>query len=305
MLSICIPIYKQEVSELTNELHLQAVELSVDAEICLLDDGSDDQSREANRSLGRLPLVRYEELARNAGRSRVRNLLAKMARHPYLLFLDGDTRIIRKDFLKVYLSHLASGQVLCGGHVYGDQPADNSLVLHWLVGSKREVRPAAERNKRPYLSFMTGNFLIQKALFAQLGFRENLEGYGHEDTLFGFDLMKQEAVTRHIDNPVLHAGLDAAERFLEKTREGLENLQRTWELSGRDPRYLDMVRIMRTYQGVRSLRLCQVLRWIQTKHKAGMERRLEQTPSLLLFDLYKLTYLCQIMQSHAKRGLPG
>ena len=57
--------------------------------------------------------------------------------------------------------------------------------------------------------------------FKKISFNERLSGYGHEDTLFGYELNKNNIQIHHIDNPVLNGHLDTNEAFLLKTEEGL------------------------------------------------------------------------------------
>jgi GT2 family glycosyltransferase len=89
--------------------------------------------------------------------------------------------------------------------------------------------------------------LIHKSLFEKVKFNEDLAGYGHEDTFFGLELFGQGLIIRHIDNPLIHLGLESASDFLEKTATGIANLHRV-ELLLREkyPEYVDHSRLMRT-----------------------------------------------------------
>lgn len=295
MLSICIPIFNQDVRPLVRALAEQVRQTLPVAEILLLDDGSKEEFRKINRQLASEALVRYEELGQNVGRSRIRNLLAAKARYDRLLFLDCDVLLLSGTFLRRYQDLWQDSPVLVGGHLYGPPPSREPYHLHWLVGSRREEKDAERRNARPYHSFMTSNFLLHKDVFDGLRFREDLHGYGHEDTLFGFELKKKGIKITHMDNPVLHQGLETAEDFLAKTRESLENLLQTCRLVGNDPEYLQGVTILRTYGRLRSLGLCGPLRHLFRVRRKAMEGSLcGPKPSLRLFDLYKLAYLCHV-----------
>lgn len=296
MVSICIPIFNHDVRALALALAEQAASIEPKVEILLLDDGSEKTFRELNSRLHPQAIVRYEELDRNVGRSRIRNMLARKASHPYLLFLDCDVLLPSELFLQRYLDVMHGSPVVVGGHIYGPPPSDEQYRLHWMAGTRREVKGAGQRNDKPYHSFMTSNFLVHKTVFQSIQFREDLQGYGHEDTLFGFDLMKKGIQVSHTDNPVLHQGLEAAEDFLAKTREGLKNLEHTFRLIGNDPDYLDGVTILRTYKTMRSLGLCKPLRQLFRFSEKAMEKKLlGPKPSLTVFDLYKLAFLCRIM----------
>lgn len=88
-LSICIPIYNQNVTPLVNELRAQALRADCQFEILLMDDAS-TRYKEANSRLCELEGVRFIGLEKNVGRSVIRNKLADEAFYDYLLFMDCD-----------------------------------------------------------------------------------------------------------------------------------------------------------------------------------------------------------------------
>jgi hypothetical protein len=71
---------------------------------------------------------------------------------------------------------------------------------------------------------MTGNFLIRRHVLLDIRFNERLQGYGHEDTLFGRQLREGKFKIQHINNAAVHNGLDSDADFINKTKNGLENL---------------------------------------------------------------------------------
>ncbi len=294
MLSICIPIYNKDVTQLVHSLRSQIRALSVPVEILLVDDASGYTYQDINQELGSHPEVSYAALDKNAGRSKVRNTLSEKANYLYLLFMDCDTAVVRNDYLEKYLASLRPDCVVCGGHIYGDEPGDQRFLLHWLAGSKREVKPAHLRERRPYHSFMTGNFLIHRPVFETIRFREDLRGYGHEDTLFGYELKKRGIRIIHIDNPLLHGGLESGEEFVRKCRESIQNLLLSFELTGRDQRYRQMVTILDTYLKFRKYGLCPLLKCITRLFARLMEKNLNSRhPKLWVLDLYKLSAICE------------
>jgi len=227
MLSVCIPIFQEDVRPLVKDLVAQAQGLAVPWEICLLDDGSGEDWKMRNRELIRMEGVRYEELPRNVGRARIRNRLAQMAKEDYVLFLDGDSDMVKSDFLSTYWDHAHPGRVCCGGTVYSTSPPEDlRLWLHWQYGRTREARPVRERQEQPWEGFTSNNFLIPRSLLLQNPFEEKLREYGHEDTLFGLRLREMRIPVDQIDNPVGHRGLEIAEIFLEKQLQALRNLHR-------------------------------------------------------------------------------
>lgn len=294
MISICIPIYNKDVSGLVEALQEQITRLNVPVEIFLLDDGSDDHFEKMNRKLEKTAFVNYSVLPANVGRSKIRNILADKASFPYLLYLDCDTQIVRKDFIDSYFTETDKHSVVCGGHIYGERPDKQELLLHWLAGSKREMKPLHLRKKRPYHSFMTGNFMIKRSVFKNIRFREDLRGYGHEDTLFGYDLKKKGVSIHHIDNPIEHTGLENADNFIMKTREGLQNLLISYKITGYDASYANMIKILQTYRMMRRIYMCKPFSAFYKVFEKPMLANLKgRKPCLWVFDLYKLGNLCR------------
>ncbi len=224
LLSICIPIYNSDIRPIANELHRQIQSYSSEVELLFLDDASDVFFKELNRSVG--PISDYQELDANVGRSKIRNAFLPFVKGKYMLFIDGDSKIIRPDFIQRYVEYLRSNnaQVLIGASVYSDEKPQRKNLLRWKYSRSRESKTFVERNSYPELGFKSNNFVLLKSLFATHPFDETLTTYGHEDTLFGYQLRKAGVKFAHIDNPVLNSNLDENDHFLAKTKEALQNL---------------------------------------------------------------------------------
>ncbi|MCL1932488.1 MAG: glycosyltransferase [Candidatus Azobacteroides sp.] len=293
MLSICIPIYNYEVGRLVRDLHLQAEKVGYPFEILLMDDASEEKFREMNQAI-HLEAVRYIQLNENIGRSKIRNRLAEEARFPRLLFMDCDSAVSSSCYIENYTPFFESQTVCCGGRIYEDKAPTDSTYLRWKYGVARECAPASEREKNPNAGFQTNNFLIHKHIFEKVKFNEDLTGYGHEDTLFGLELSGQGIVIRHIDNPLIHLGLESASEFLEKTENGIKNLYRV-ELLLREkyPEYINHSRIMRSKLFLQKLHLSGFTSKLFGIMRQPMKNRLlGKKPSLMIFDLYRLGLLC-------------
>ena len=81
MLSILIPTYNYDITQLVKDLYAQAEGLGVQYEIIVMEDGS-DQFLVANQQIGLLNHCRYIALPDNIGRSAIRNRLADEAQFP-------------------------------------------------------------------------------------------------------------------------------------------------------------------------------------------------------------------------------
>lgn len=287
MLSILIPVYRFDVRPLVRALFDEATRLREGWEIICMDDGSPEPWREKNREIvGWGERIRYSELPKNVGRARIRNMLAQEARYPWLLFLDCDGMPVSKGYLREYLAACQPGQVVVGARVYPESPpADPDRYFHWYYGKKREERTADERNLQPYEAFCSFHFMCPRNIFLAILLDESLRKYGHEDTQFGYELRKRGIAVQHIDNALLHLDIEPTDAFLQKTRQGIENLA---SLGAKNPELGS--RLLRTFRKIRFL--SPVVEWCFRWGKKAMERQFRsRRPSLLLFDCYKLGWL--------------
>ncbi|MCB0662182.1 MAG: glycosyltransferase family 2 protein [Saprospiraceae bacterium] len=296
MISICIPVYNFDIRTLVKTLHQQAAQLGLDYEIILLDDASEDQFIFLNREIAALDHVRWMELPTNLGRSKIRNQLASLAHFPNLIFMDCDSKVVGDDYLKNYIEAIdADVQVICGGRTHETTPPPPQEYLRWIYGKSREEKSAAERSQHPNHSFMTNNFLIKRDLFETIKFDENLKGYGHEDSLFGFALLKMGITIHHIDNPLAHIGLEPAPVFLAKTEQGIKNLLFIYQSF---PDYKEMIggiRILKVFHTLKKLGLHNIIAWrFKQKKEAWKNNLLGPHPDLRIFDWYKLGLICTL-----------
>lgn len=297
MLSILIPVYNFNIVPLVNELHHQAEQASIVFEIIVLDDCSSEFLRDQNKDVASLPHVLFIELEKNIGRSRIRNRLADMASHSALLFMDCDSEVPDENYINRYLPYCGHEVVVCGGREYkSEQPEEPEYFLRWLYGLSREQISAKIRSKNPYRSFMTNNFLISKAILMQIQFDESIVKYGHEDTLFGLELKKKNIPVIHIQNPLIHIGLEATGEYLIKTSEGIENLVKLVKTSKIDKKYYSDVKILRYYSFLKKYRLTRIfMKIFDGLYNALYHNMSGSNPSLFLFDIYKLTLFCRAM----------
>ncbi len=293
MLSILIPVYNFDVRKLTTDLQSQCVAMGEEFEIILMDDASNSSFQHLNKQLSKLSGVVYEELEKNIGRAAIRNKLAAKAKYDTLIFMDCDSKVLSRDFIKKYLISAQSDAVVCGGRTYFATPPESPLLmLHWKFGKDREQSDASRRAISPWHSFMTNNFLIPKNIMLQIGFDETLRHYGHEDTLFGLELAALKIPVKHINNPLEHVGLETSNEFLVKSRQALDNLF-FLEQSGK----LIETKLLRHYKLLKRFGLIRILSSIFNRYQSRMEGHLKSSnPSLFVFDFYKLSYFAHITQ---------
>lgn len=292
MLSILIPVYNYNVFRLVENVHNQALECNIVFEIICLDDCSTLFLAE-NENINQLKNSRFSILDKNIGRSAIRNLLARRATYENLLFLDADTIPVQKDFLSTYIAQINNDEkVVYGGILYENTQPSKNKVLRWFYGKKREALTTSERNKNPYISFLTLNFLIKKSTFKKFNFNENIPNLRHEDTLFSYQLMQSKIQVIHIENPVYHLGLEDSKTFLKKSEESVIGLKNLVDSNLMTPNYVKLSHyflLLKKY-GFQSLTaFC-----FKTLKPFFIKQLLSKKPSLFLFDLYRLGYYCTL-----------
>jgi len=296
MISILIPIFNYNITTLVASIHKQLEELDIDYEIICICDAS-NQFLNENKLIDTYSNTQLILLKNNIGRSKIRNLLVEKSKFNWLLFLDADVLPKTNAFIKTYIYSLKkyNSKVFCGGLIYEIERPEKERMLRWVYGKKREEISAERRIKRPY-QFVTGaNFLINKSIFNTVKFNESIVNYGYEDVVFIEDLKLNSIEITHIDNPVFHLGIERNLVFLNKTKEGLGNL---FFLNSKNTLKGDNLKILRTYRLLRRFQLNRIAALgFNVFDKLLKYNLLSSSPSIFLFDIYKLGYYCSINYS--------
>lgn len=288
MLSILIPIYQENCVNLVTDLVNQANELSCDYEILVFDDCSPIKC-ESNKAILEFANVEYRELKENLGRSRIRNLLADEAKGDILIFLDGDSKIVRNDFLKRYLNEIETKDLVRGGTVYCEKSkCPKGYELHWKYGTLVEANIGLKYKDM----FTTNNFCIRKSVFSSVRFREDIKGYGHEDTLFKCDFEEKGFSFLNIDNPVEHLGLKKFEDFISSNENAVINLRNIF-LNLRNKKINLRIKIVSVYNKLERLHLVGLYAlFFKMTRRLMLSLLAKKNPSLFIFNLYKLGVFC-------------
>ncbi|MBR5982453.1 MAG: glycosyltransferase family 2 protein [Bacteroidales bacterium] len=298
MLSICIPTYNCNVNDLVAELSRQCAEAKVDFEIIVLEDGSDEDYAKQNSSIEKISGAKHIVDTQNHGRSYTRNKLADIAKGEKLIFIDCDSAIPDHIYINRYIEN-SSADVVCGGTTYNELQYSPEISLRYTFGTKVEKTTADKRNQAPYSAFTTNNMMVSKKVFEIIRFCEALKKYGHEDSLFGFELQENKIPIFHIDNPVIHTGIESNDKFLAKTRAGIENLVLMRNFDGISPFFFNHIRLYRHYAKLKKSCLLWTIRLTYKIFGKAIEKHLlnSKRPKLMLFNLYKLGYLCEMEKS--------
>jgi glycosyltransferase involved in cell wall biosynthesis len=304
MISILIPVCDYDIVALVFNMKSALEKVPEYSEILIGDDGSTSEFRKKYQALegGGARVIVSEK---NIGRAAIRNKLALEAKGDFLLFIDADTNLpgTAETYLLNWLPYLNTARVICGGTLYGGgKPSDPDKMLRWSYGKKREQRKASDRNKNPYSSFSTFNFIIEKSIFSKIRFNEELVQYGHEDTLLGYQLKKANIDILHIDNGLVHEGLETNREFLNKTRLGIENLSKLFDKVTDKKSFSASVRLLKAYDKLYKLRMTNILSRLYLKYGDRMEIALDSSKgSLLLFSFYKISMFCTFRESHQNK----
>ena len=298
MISVLIPTYNYNVLSLVENLQKQCEIATVAYEIIVLDDASTNKNfLEENKQINSIENCSFQVLGENIGRSKIRNLLAEKAKHDWLLFLDADTFPSSSEFIMKYLSAFSKrSSVIFGGIKYPENSSKNFSLRH-TYGTQRESLPVSERLKNPYRSFITMGFAIQKKIFKNIQFNEKLAGYGYEDSVFAYQLQKNDISLLHIDNPVIHLNLETNADFIKKSEVALQNLLLFYNRGAIDA---DTVKILKMYLKLKNRNLLFAVRgFFSVFRKPILKNLYSPKPSLFLFDLYRLGYLSSIKPNDA------
>lgn len=285
MLSILIPTYNYDVVPLVKEIHKQANNSNIEFEIIVLDDASSEIKYSADIFTS-FKKVRLKVLDKNMGRSAARNKLANLSSYDDLLFVDAGTFPKSEQFINNYLTIL-DNDVVIGGMTHKEVKPKKPFILRWAYTKKRE----ANKKNNTYTS---ANFLIKKTIIKHHPFDESIKTYGYEDLLFFKTIESDKITLKFINNPVIHDCDEDAKTFIKKTEEGLKNLKK---LSIEHYQIFKGSKIIKVYKKLNFLALDVIYGKTFKLIKPIILKNLNSSsPSIFLFDLYKLGYFCNLKQ---------
>jgi glycosyltransferase involved in cell wall biosynthesis len=305
-ISLLIPVFDYDIVALVYSMKNAMGKVPEFYEIIIGDDGSSTEYREKYRSL-QAENVKVISSKKNIGRAAIRNRLALEAKGDFILFIDADVVLpgTAEAYILKWLPFMETSRVICGGILYHDgAPGDPDKLLRWKFGKWKEQKSAVERNKHPHAGFSTFNVLIEKSVFSKIRFNEELKQYGHEDTLLGYQLKKAGIDILHIDNGLIHEGLESNRDFLNKTKLGIENLSKLFDKVTDKKAFSETVRVLGIYNKLKFLGLTRIMAAIFIKYRDRMEIRLDSSDiSLLLFAFYKMSMFCTYREIHTRKHI--
>lgn len=285
MLSILIPTKDYDCHLLVEELQRQGEALGCPYEILLGEDGTRPENLRLNMSAELLDNCRRIIMEKNIGRANIRNALALEAKYRDILFIDCDAIVEKPDFLECYIKALQENEVVCGGLYHAEKQPDTECSLRFRYEKEADKqRDAATRNKAPYERFTTFNFAIRRELFMSILFNPNIVRYGHEDTLFGKELERGGHSILHIDNRLLHNGLESSPIYLAKVELSILTLNEIKDSIGSTP-------LINAAEKLQKWHMHGIFMFFWRIFKGTIRKNLlSKAPSLAMLKIYKLGF---------------
>ncbi|HCC72085.1 MAG TPA: hypothetical protein DEQ09_13180 [Bacteroidales bacterium] len=296
MISILIPVFDYDLDSLVTGLQQAVKDFEEIDEIIIGADGCSSEYLGMYEALSKLDKVSLLVSENNVGRATIRNMLADRATSDYLIYIDADVLIQGnpKEYIKRWLENYNLAPVIFGGTDYHKVPPDNpDKYLRWHYGYYHERKSLKKRKKRPYSNFSGFNFLIERSILDKFRFNEELKKYGHEDTLFAYQLKKAGIKIAHIENNLIHDGLESNRDYVLKTRDSISNLNILYDKVTDNRTFASVVCLLRYYNLLKPLGITRLLAYVYRKRQRRIEIMLRSTKcSLKIFNIYKLGLFC-------------
>ena len=240
MLSICIPTYNTDCSELLDILAKQIAQLEETVEVLVCDDFSTDDVHKNQEACNRNGFSFFENQS-NLGRISTRIKLAKNSSFNWLLFIDADMLPKTDEYVIKYTNFITfnNADIAIGGCCYANKIKPFNLRLRY--GRNREEISAGKRQLNPYNSILFGNVLIKKELFSEVfnDFQDNAYG---EDIYLSSSLKSLNKDVVHLPNETYHLGLENNREFVKKIQKSGEMHARLDSNSALDLSHIKLVK---------------------------------------------------------------
>lgn len=289
MISVLIPVFNYDVTSLVNAVHAQLTASNIAFEIICLDDNSEKAISDKNKVIATLSNVKYLPSDINNGIAITRQKLVKNAAFDWVILLDADTRI-NNTFISNYLEQINAGyDFIFGGFDYENSPPTKDSLLRWKYGKKCEAILAEVRNENPYKVTIAANLLAKKEVYLNLG----LDAIGNNyamDYYFGSLLKSTKAKVLHINNQVIHLGIENSHSYLRKKEKAVNTLLRLYKQGELKQHANDL---LKAFVFLKSIGLNYILAFLFKTFNTSMQKNLVGTnPWITLLQCYKLSYMC-------------
>lgn len=259
VLSVLIPFYRDNPSELLAELLKQADVLS-GIEVLMYDDGTIDPvicaalAAQIKDASAPVTLIIAKQ---NKGRAAARNTLQENARGEWVLFLDADMRPGSESFLSHYLSLVQANtaDIIFGGFTV-PRDAKREQRLHRALSEVSDCLPLSERQAAGPQYVATSNLCVRKSVLLAEPFDDGFVGWGWEDSEWAARASARYVLI-HTDNTALHLGLESDDTLLKRFKDSAQNYKRFTSLH---PDLAQTLTLYRLTQKLRKVPLHRTLR---------------------------------------------
>ena len=290
MISILIPCYNFNAYPLVLSLEKQALLLDVSFEIICSDDGSFSLKNEENQKINLLTNSKFIELKKNIGRVQNRIFLAEKAQYEWIIFLDVDSEPKKNDYLKKYISNIGKSDFVFGGNEFRYNLSEK-FSLKNKFAKYREAKSTNVRKRKPYKYIISANFMAKKSSFLYCYSKIKYKSYGN-DYIISSILQKNKILISHIDNFTVISVNDDNEQFILKSKDALRNLYRNY-FDGNLRK--SSISILNAFSILENFRMRKVFLAITNPLEKFIFRKINsKNPNLILFDIFRLRYLCSI-----------
>ena len=290
MISILIPCYNFNAYPLVLSLEKQALLLDVSFEIICSDDGSFSLKNEENQKINLLTNSKFIELKKNIGRVQNRSFLAEKAQYEWIIFLDVDSEPKKNDYLKKYISNIGKSDFVFGGNEFRYNLSEK-FSLKNKFAKYREAKSTNVRKRKPYKYIISANFMAKKSSFLYCYSKIKHKSYGN-DYIISSILQKNKILISHIDNFTVISVNDDNEQFILKSKDALRNLYRNY-FDGNLRK--SSISILNAFSILENFRMRKVFLAITNPLEKFIFRKINsKNPNLILFDIFRLRYLCSI-----------
>lgn len=289
MLSILIPTYNYNISELLKILYQQASAENIQFEILAKDDASTKYLEENLAAANQLSYTKHLRSKENIGRTATRQFLSEAAKYDWLLFLDADVIPKKETFIADYITEINTGyETIFGGFSYDESTPNYSELLRWKYGKKYEEIDAGIRNKKPYEIVISANFLIKKSVFLSINPLLDRKSYGL-DNYFSALLKKEQIKVFHINNEVFHYGLETNAKYVEKAEQAADTI--LWMYYDKQIRFHNN-KLLKMHLSLKKLKLNYITSFFYSVFSKIFKKNLVgKNPNVKLLQLYKLFYI--------------
>ena len=290
MISILIPCYNFNAYPLALKLEKQALLLDINFEIICSDDGSFSLKNEQNQKINLLTNSKFIELKKNIGRIQNRIFLAEKAQYDWLIFLDVDSEPKKNDYLKKYISNIGSSDFVFGGNEF-KYNLNGKFSLKNKFAKRREAKSSTDRKKKPYKYIISANFMAKKSSFLYCYSKIKYKSYGN-DYIFSSVLQNNNILIHHIDNFTMVSVNDDNEQFILKSKDALKNLYKNYSEGNLNK---SSISILNAFSTLDKLKMCKFFLLVTNPIEKFIFKKINsKNPNLILFDIFRLRYLCSI-----------